>query len=310
MEDGYVLVIGSAGIDIKGKPESTLEWGHTNLGRVRTSVSGVARNIAENLARLEVRTVLISAVGHDAAGSRVLRKCKASGIDVAHVRVMARAATASHTVMYQADGDLLTAVADYNIMQFIDSDFLLENEVLLAEAAMVVIDATLSEAALATLFELAARHRVRISGDPTLPALAGRFCEHLHEMYMVSPNAAETTALCGLENPAHDRETAIDAARHLVMLGTEIAVVTVGERGLAYADSSGGGFIPAINTRVVDTSGAGDAFSGAVIFGLLNDVPVDEAMRLGVTAASLTLQSKHNVVPNLSQEMLYDELTI
>ena len=310
MEDGYVLVIGSAGIDIKSTPHHSLEWGNTNLGRVRSSVSGVARNIAENLARLEVQTVLMSAVAQDAAGRRVLRKCKASGIDVSHVRLIARAATASHTALYEADGELLTAVADYAIMQFIDSDYLLENEHLLAEATMVVIDATLSEAALATLFELAGRHGVRVCGDPTLPVLAGRFCEHLHEMYMVSPNAAETTALCGLENPAHDRETAIDAARHLVTLGTQIAVVTVGERGLAYADSSGGGFIPAINTRVVDTSGAGDAFSGAVIFGLLNDVPVDEAMRLGVTAASLTLQSKHNVVPNLSQELLYDALII
>lgn len=310
MDEGYVLVIGSAGMDVKATSASALEWGATNLGRVRSSVSGVARNIAENLAHLEVETLLMSAVGQDTAGRRVLRKCKASGIDVSLVRVIAGAATSTHTSIFKPDGELLTAVADFDVMNHIDSDFLIENEHLLADAAMVVIDATLSEAALATLFELAARHKIRVCADPTLPVLAGRFCEHLHEMYMVSPNAAETTALCGLENPAHDRETAIEAARHLVMLGTQIAVVTVGERGLAYADSSGGGFIPAINTRVVDTSGAGDAFSGAVIFGLLNDVPVDEAMRLGVTAASLTLQSKYTVVPNLSQEMLYDELTI
>jgi pseudouridine kinase len=127
---------------------------------------------------------------------------------------------------------------------------------------------------------------------------------------MVCPNAAETTALCGLENTANDYETAINAARHLVSLGTKIAVVTLAEKGLAYADGSGGGFIPAINTRVVDSSGAGDAFSGAVIFGLLNDVPIDEAMRLGVTAASLTLQSSLTVLPNLSQELLYNKLAI
>jgi hypothetical protein len=48
--------------------------------------------------------------------------------------------------------------------------------------------------------------------------------------------------------------------------------------------------------------------SGAVIFGLLNDVPVDEAMRLGVTAASLTLQSTRTVLPKLSQELLYSKL--
>ena len=64
----------------------------------------------------------------------------------------------------------------------------------------------------------------------------------------------------------------------------------------------------AIHTEVVDTSGAGDAFSGAVIFGILNDVPIDEAMRLGVAAASLTLESEDTVLQSLNTDMLYDEL--
>jgi pseudouridine kinase len=151
---------------------------------------------------------------------------------------------------------------------------------------------------------------VRVCADPTTPALAVKLCQYIDQLYMVSPNAAETTVLCGLADPAHDYDTAINAARHLVGLGAKIGVVTLAEQGLAYADGSGGGFIRAINTHVVDSTGAGDAFAGAVIFGLLNDVPVDEAMRLGVTAASLTLQSRQTVLPTLSQELLYDKLAI
>jgi pseudouridine kinase len=82
----------------------------------------------------------------------------------------------------------------------------------------------------------------------------------------------------------------------------------MGADGLAYADGGGGGYLRAVHARVVDSTGAGDAFSGAAIFGLINDVPVDEAMRLGITAASLTLESRHTVLPNLSQELLYDRL--
>ncbi len=310
MDDGYVLVVGSAVTDIQGRPEADLEWEAIHPGRIRSSAGGVARNIAENLARLEVRAVLLSAVGRDSNGKQILRKCRAAGIDCEQVRVVPGAATAALITLLRPDGEPLTTLTDYHIMQYVDADYLRAHESWFAGAEMVVIDATLSEAALAVVFELAERYRVRVSGDPTSPLLAGRFCPYLHQMYMVSPNAAETTALCGLENPAHDRETAINAARHLVSMGTQIAVVTVGEQGLAYADSSGGGFITAINTRVTDPTGAGDAFSGAVIFGLLNDVPVDEAMRLGVTAASLTLQSRYTVVPTLTQEMLYDQLTI
>ena len=76
------------------------------------------------------------------------------------------------------------------------------------------------------------------------------------------------------------------------------------------ADSTGSGYIDALRTNVVDSTGAGDAFTGATIFGLLNEVPVDEAMRLGVTAASLTLETLESVVPNLSQELLYARLVV
>src|SRR5690606_30725709 len=125
-----------------------------------------------------------------------------------------------------------------------------------------------------------------------------------------TPNAVETKTLCGLEQPATDRDTANEAARQLVQMGASIAVVTLGAQRLAYADGSGGGFIRAVHTQVVDSTGAGAAFTGAVIFGLLNEVPVDEAMRLGVTAASLTLQSRETVLPDLSQELLYDKLML
>lgn len=51
------------------------------------------------------------------------------------------------------------------------------------------------------------------------------------------------------------------------------------------------------------------ALSGAVIFGILNDVPIDEAMRLGVAAASLTLEGEDRVLQSLSQGLRYDELS-
>jgi len=60
----------------------------------------------------------------------------------------------------------------------------------------------------------------------------------------------------------------------------------------------------------VDRTGAGDALTAGVVFGLLNDFPIDEAVRLGVSAATLTLQCKETVCPDLSLERLYDQLVI
>jgi pseudouridine kinase len=102
----------------------------------------------------------------------------------------------------------------------------------------------------------------------------------------------------------------LQAAKSLVGQGVKLAIVTLAEQGLCYATSETSGSIPAIRTQVVDPTGAGDALTSAVIFALLNDIPLDDAVRLGVSAASLTLRYRGAVVPDLSLEKLYDQLVI
>ena len=106
------------------------------------------------------------------------------------------------------------------------------------------------------------------------------------------------------------RESAISAAQGLVAAGVKIAAVTMAEFGVGYASREGSGHVPAINTEIVNQTGAGDAFTAAVIFALLNEIPIDEAIRLGVSAATLTLRTLETVVPHLSLELLYDQLAI
>lgn len=306
----YVLVVGSAGIDIKANTPEDLRMETQNQGRVRTSVGGVARNIAENLARLEVKSVLLTAVGNDPMGKRVVKHTKDNGVRCEHVQVVEDGRTGTYVALLKPDGELLVAVSDFEITDSVDEEYLRRHERLFARASMIVIDATLSDAALALVFEFAQQYNVRVCADPTTPTFATKLCSYIDKLFLVTPNAAETTALCGVEVPAHDRDSALKAARQLVLMGAQVAVITMGDQGVAYADSSGSGFIRAHKINVVDATGAGDAFSSAVIFGLLNNVDLDEAMRLGMTAASLTLQSRETVLPELSQELLYDKLVV
>jgi pseudouridine kinase len=308
-EDGHVLVIGAAGLDMKARPYAMpLLEGTSNPGRIRNSVGGVARNIAENLARLEVSTVLLSVVGDDAPGQRVLQQAEESGIDVSHVLVVEGARTGEWMGLMRPDGELHLAVDDYEVMEHLTPRYLNARRKLFADARLVVIDANPTLRAMQSVFRLAEQYGLRVCADPTSTNLAGRLCDYLDRLYMVTPNARETTALCGIAVSATDRQTALTAAKRLVSMGVEIAVVTLGPTGLAYADSASSGYIPALRTEIVDATGAGDAFSAGAIFGLLNEVPLDEAMRLGVSAASLTLRSSETVVPNLSLELLYDQL--
>lgn len=308
MDGEFVLVVGSAVLEFNGRPEYRLRSGSCQSGTINRGASGVARNIAENLARLEIETTLLSAVADDEFGEHLITHSALAGVDCGHVLRVSGARTATSLIMHYPPGKT-TRLDDFSIIEYIDSDYLMEHEWLFENAALIVIDATLNEEALDTLFELAARNEVRVSADPTSPQMASRLIKYIPNLYLVVPNASETVTLCQLEEPAAQREQAIQTAQQLVNIGASIAVVTLGEEGLAYADSSGGGYIRAVHTNVIDASGAGDALSGAVIFGLLNGVPIDEAMRLGVTAASLTLESAETVLPTLCQELLYDELS-
>ena len=80
--------------------------------------------------------------------------------------------------------------------------------------------------------------------------------------------------------------------------------------GLDYATNSETGYIPANYSAIVDATGTGDAVTAAIMFGMLNDLPPIEAIRLGAAAAVLTLQTAETVVPDLSLDMLYDHLIV
>ena len=117
----------------------------------------------------------------------------------------------------------------------------------------------------------------------------------------------------GLCEPAREvtnRKQALEGAKCLVSQGVQIAIITLAEQGLVYATSETSGYVPAIRTEVLDPTGAGDALTATVIFALLNGIELDEAVRLAVSAASLTLRYGGAVVPDLSLEKLYDQLVI
>lgn len=305
-----VLVIGASGIDVKGRPFEALHIGTSNLGVVRQSVGGVARNIAENLARLEVPTLLLSAVGHDHSGDFLLSHTAEAGVNTNYVLQLPDERTGTYVAILDDAGQLAVSISEYDIVDAISPDYLREQQHLFAEAAMVVIDANLTPNALETVFHLTKHHDVPVCADPTSRRLASKLIRYLPELYMVAPNAVEAAALCQSGDPPRTSESAVDTAHCLRNLGIKIAIVTLAEQGLAYAGGSSSGHIPALHTQVVDPTGVGDALTAAVIFGLLNEMPLDEAVRLGISAAAITLRTRETVVIDLSLDRLYDELVV
>lgn len=306
--DGPALVIGSAGLDLVGRALGDLQPATSNPGQLRMSPGGVARNVAENLARLGQDVVLLTAVGDDAEGRALLQETAGCGVDVGRARLIADAPTGAYLAILDTDGGLHIGMDDMRVIETIDPDFLNQQKELFKQASLVFVDANLPPRTLQTAVSLAWRSGTPIAADPTSVALAPRLSQFLKRLWLIAPNEAEAEALCPHPVPHADRERVIEAARHLVSEGVELAVITMAEFGVGYATAESSGHIPAMRTEIVDPTGAGDALAAALIYALLNEIPLDEAVRLGVSAAALTLRSPGTVAPDLSLERLYEEL--
>jgi pseudouridine kinase len=307
--DGRVLVVGAAGVDLVGRLQGELQPDTSNPALIRSSFGGVARNVAENLARLGQPVDLLAAVGADPAGEQLLAYTEAAGVDVSAVLRLPGVPTSTYLAVLNASGELQFALDDMRAVAALSSAHLRAHADLFRRAALLFVDANLSPAALRTAVSLARRANAPVCADPTSFTLAKRLRPYLRDLYMVTPNSTEAGVLCGLAIQRADRQQALEAAQRLVSLGVRAAVVAQAEFGVCYASSHTSGHAPAMFTEIVDPTGGGDALTAALIFALLNGIPLDDAVRLGIAAAAHTLGYAGTVAPDLTLEKLYDRLS-
>ena len=122
----------------------------------------------------------------------------------------------------------------------------------------------------------------------------------------IKPNEHEAAMLSGIE--IHSREDAFRAGRWFLDVGVREAIITLGENGTAYVTREHEVFIPTQKVNAVDTTGAGDIFSGALMKAMSDGMPMENAIRYASCAASLSV-TKPGVtesVPTVEQvEALY-----
>lgn len=297
-------VVGAANIDIGGFPAGRLAMQDSNPGRIRLSAGGVGRNIACNLARLGVETHLVAALGDDAFARIVREDCADAGVECDLAFEFPGAASSSYLFIADAGGDMQLAVNDMQICDRLTPDALATRLDALNGMDAVVIDANLPEATVAFLAE---NVHAPMLADAVSAAKARRLLPAMARLRALKPNALEAEALTGL--PVHDRKSAEAAARALVGMGVGQVYITLGERGVCCADANEVRFIPGMPMQMVNATGAGDAFTAALAWALVNgDAPPRARAMAGLAAASLAVESAQTVNPKLSEAALLARL--
>jgi pseudouridine kinase len=305
-----VVLIGSACFDIRGRVRDCFQPGRVNAGRVRIAPGGTARNIAENLARLDVSVRLLTAVGDDEQGRVLVQHARSTGIVLDNDELIVDSArpSGSFLALLGDDGQMIGAIDDTSVMSGITPRDIHHWHRTIRDAALVVADATLRPQTIATIARLCRRYGVGFCLEPVSPALAPRIAPCLPDTTLITPNMAEAGVLTGL--PVTNRDEALYAALALQARGANTVIITMSGAGVVYVSADSSGHVPAVTTEVVDAAGAGDALTAGVIFGLRNDFALDEAVKLGTAMASLTMLATETVHPELSLERAYAHLEL
>jgi pseudouridine kinase len=290
-----ILCIGAAAVDRKYRALARLEPDTSNPVRSERSAGGVARNVAENLARLGVPTAFASLVGEDDNGRFLIDGLAALGVDVRGIARTPEHPTAEYVAVLQPAGTLAYGLADMAIFEAIAPAFL---DRLNLGTEWVFADCNLPAGVLDRLVGLSRATPFRLAIDAVSTAKVRRLPADLSGVDCLFLNTAEAAARLGASLPS------AEAARRLLAQGAASVVLTLGQEGLLCADRTGLHPAPAQACAVADVTGAGDSLVAATLARLIAGDPLAEAARAGTAAAALTIASTASVRPDLSPELL------
>ncbi len=293
----FVLVIGGANMDISGSTPQPLVLNDSNPGRIRCAPGGVARNVAENLARLGNTTRLLTAVGDDWYGRGVLDATRQAGVDVHGCWVLAGASTSTYVSLHGPDGDMAVAVNDMDILENITPERLEPHAASMRLAAALVVDCNVNARALACL--LANRGSTPVFVDAVSAFKCQRIRPWLAHVHLLKANRLEAQALCDFE--IHHDADIERAAQCLHAQGVEQVVLSLGERGVYWSARGGGqGWHAAWPCTVVNATGAGDALMAGLVHAFADQKDLATAIPFALACAAMTLASELANHPALS----------
>jgi pseudouridine kinase len=301
-----VMCIGAANLDRKLRTLAALQMGTSNPASAEEVFGGVARNIAENLARLGVPAALLTVFGDDAAGAALQAHAEAAGIDTRGSLRLANTCSGTYTAVLDERGEMVLALADMQLYDALTAPFLAGRAPQRAAAALTVADLNLPLDAVAALLADALRDSVPL----VLVAVSQPKMRHLpldlRGLHLLILNRGELEARVGHALP--DQAAVRAACLAVQAQGARHVVVTCAGAGVYYSCADGVAHLPALEVQTVDVTGAGDAFAAAVCWSLYQSSDdLKLACRRGLKLAAMTLESDATVSPLLAPDVL-DEI--
>ncbi|WP_291382366.1 ribokinase [Demequina sp.] len=260
--------------------------GETLLGHsYETGTGGKGSNQAVAAARAGASVTFVSAVGDDSAGRDMLEDLKAKGVDVSQVATIDNMASGIALIAVSRDGEN-TIIVDPGASARLDPSTVGDTLLRLVTPGTVLLTQLELPLPVVTQGCLAAHSagaRIVLNLSPLreVPEDLLAACDPL------IVNAGEAEAL---SHASCDSVEAALAVADALAQRCRSVVVTLGARGSVVADANAARHFPAREVKVVDTTGAGDSFAGALAAALVAGATIDDAVERGTDASALTVQ--------------------
>lgn len=280
-----VLVVGSANADLTVRVDRRPGAGETVLGTdLVESAGGKGANQAAAAARIGGRTALLARVGGDAYGELLLGAQRAAGTDVTPVIVDEAARTGTAMIIVDPDGDNSIVVSPGANAALTPQDVAAAKDTI-AASAVVSLQLEIPMESVRAAAAAAEQAGARVVLNPSPAPAAALAPELLSVADPLVVNEHEARQLSGLTDG-----TPAQWAQALRDLGARSVVVTLGGEGALVLDASGAETVPGVRVKAVDTTGAGDAFTGALATRLARGDTLPGAARFAVRvgAAAVT----------------------
>lgn len=300
-----IVVIGNVFVDIKGFPDEVYIPDGRNKGQVEIVHGGVGRNVAEDIANLELRPRFVSMVDDTAQGEDVARKLRNHKVDTDYL-VTTEDGMGIWLAVFDEGGDLAGSISKRpnmdKMVELIDE----KGDEIFADADSIILEIDVDKEVVKRVFKYAEKYNKKVFAVVANMAIASERRDFLQSIDCFVCNILEAGILF-----VHDfegmspEELADDLSERIIKAKIPSMIVTMGSKGAVYADMYGDkGVYPARPVKVRDTTGAGDAFCAGASVGLTYGKTLREACEIGTRLAASVITSSENVCPRFQPKEL------
>jgi len=299
MSSHVITVIGGSNVDISATSQASVIPGDSNPGAIQLGFGGVGRNIAENLVRLSQDVQLITAYGDDSFSTLLQAQAAEIGLDISMSLQKAQGASSVYVCVNQPDGEMIMAVSDMEICNWVTPDHLMAHWDTILKSELVIMDTNLPED---TILYIAKNCKAPLFAETVSTKKVIRLKSALHMLQGIKTNRSEAELLVGF--PIRTVEDAKSAAMILHDMGVSIVMITMGSHGALIKDSKKLCWMPPMLNTFINTTGCGDAFFAGAAYAWLEGLNCLSMLRYGLGMAALCAADRNSVASGVSPRSL------